>query len=109
MLLIACHADIDRWLSAGGENIEPATDRRHDISDAVAIPGLCPFTRTDDEDATIEFTSNGKINAGGGASLALQDLLSSLISLYNSHTHAALGPALVPLVDTGGTSILRGG
>jgi len=42
VLLVFADRSIDNWLAQGGE-IEPDDRRQHDISDAVAIPGLVSF------------------------------------------------------------------
>lgn len=45
VLLIFADRSLDKWLSTGGD-IEPADARMHDLSDAVAYPGLYPFNDT---------------------------------------------------------------
>lgn len=42
VLLVFSSSSLEYWLAVGGE-VDPADDRRHDISDAVAIPGLFDF------------------------------------------------------------------
>jgi len=42
VLLVFADRSIDRWLSDGGQ-VTPDDPRTHDLSDAVAIPGLVPF------------------------------------------------------------------
>lgn len=42
VLLVFADRSLDNWLSQGGE-IEPNDPRQHDVSDAVAIPGLVSF------------------------------------------------------------------
>ena len=39
VLLVFSSSSIDRWLALGGE-VDPIDDRRHHITDAIAIPGL---------------------------------------------------------------------
>lgn len=41
-LLVFANCSLDQWLSLGDE-VNPASDRRHSIADAVFIPGLRPF------------------------------------------------------------------
>ena len=43
VLLLFAHGSLDRWLSKGGL-VDPEDDRKHDLNDAVAIPGLRPFS-----------------------------------------------------------------
>ncbi|MGN6108539.1 MAG: Gp138 family membrane-puncturing spike protein [Kofleriaceae bacterium] len=45
VLLVFASCSLDRWLSRGGE-VDPEDDRRHSLSDAVAIPGLYSFGGT---------------------------------------------------------------
>lgn len=42
VLLVVSSSSIDRWLAIGGE-VDPIDDRRHHITDAIAIPGLRDF------------------------------------------------------------------
>lgn len=42
VLLVFIDRSIDRWLAEGG-TVTPDDRRQHDLSDAVAIPGLVPF------------------------------------------------------------------
>lgn len=44
VLLIFASCSLDRWLSSGGVT-DPGDDRHHDLSDAIAIPGLYSFNR----------------------------------------------------------------
>jgi hypothetical protein len=43
VLLVFSDASLDVWLAQGGE-VDPLDMRRHHLSDAVAIPGLRPFS-----------------------------------------------------------------
>jgi len=45
VLLVFCERSIDVWLSGQGDDANPDDFRRHDLSDAVAIPGFFPFSR----------------------------------------------------------------
>ena len=42
VLLVFTDRSIDRWLAQGGD-VTPDDRRQHDLSDAVAVPGLVPF------------------------------------------------------------------
>lgn len=45
VLLVFSEASIDKWLAVGGNTpIDPLDDRRFHLSDAIAIPGLRPFS-----------------------------------------------------------------
>lgn len=43
VLLVFSDRSLDRWLSGQGQRVTPDDPRKHDLSDAVAIPGLLPF------------------------------------------------------------------
>lgn len=45
VLLIFAERSMDLWLSVGGQ-VTPNDPRKFDLSDAIAIPGLMPFTQT---------------------------------------------------------------
>lgn len=74
VLLVFCSASIDQWLAKGGE-VDPADDRRHSLSDAIAIPGL--QQSASDASPMIEFTDT-QIRAGGSSALALKSDLETL-------------------------------
>lgn len=42
VLLVFSTASLDKWLDGDGRAVDPGDDRRHNLSDAVAIPGLRP-------------------------------------------------------------------
>lgn len=69
VLLIFCERSLDLWLSVGGQ-VTPTDPRKFDLSDAIAIPGLMPFTETfpnnNNQDFFISYAgSNIKIEADG--------------------------------------------
>lgn len=43
--LIFCERSIDLWLSGDGSDTDPVDLRKHDLSDAVAVPGLTPISQ----------------------------------------------------------------
>lgn len=66
VLLVFIERSIDLWLSVGGQ-VTPQDPRKFDLSDAVAIPGLMPFTSPgtgNNSSFSIEF---------GGSSIAIQE------------------------------------
>lgn len=109
VLLLFSSASLDRWLIAA-EDVDPADDRAHALTDAIAIPGL--LHRASDASPQIEFTLAGEIHAGGSSALALLSELNDLRSKHNSHTHPSNGAApttgLVASPYTG-TDVLKGG
>jgi hypothetical protein len=77
LLMFAC-ADIDAWLALGGATQAPGTDRRFDLSDAVALPGVQPFANVRQATPQIKFTTAGTIELGGDQPLALKSDLDAL-------------------------------
>lgn len=123
VLLIVCSSSIDKWLSAG-KGGDPLDDRHHDLSDAVAIPGLLPFNDPDSggfHDTALTIDSDGDILVGGTQALALKSDVDELRAKFNAHTHAVAttgsasaqtGTAAVTTQQASpmtGTSKLKGG
>lgn len=104
--LMVASTSIEEWLINGGV-VEAQSTRRHDLNDAVAIPGLLNLSPSD-SDPMIEFTGT-EIHAGGSSALALH---SKLEILWN---HVAAMPTgtnpATPIVGTLGTGTqkLKGG
>ncbi len=105
VLLIFSQRSLDTWLSKGGD-AEPGDPRKFDLSDAIAIPGLFPFSESGDaadntsclltfKGGKLKIDSTGKIAFGTG-SQELLDLFDQLIdALIISVTATALGPQLL--------------
>lgn len=105
VLLVFMSSSIDRWLAKGGV-ADPGIDRRrHDLSSAVAIPGLDAISNVSDAPQTIKFV-DGQIQIGGADKLVT-------LAEFNNHKHDANGASPPSkLVGSGpfdGTEILRGG
>jgi hypothetical protein len=70
VLLVFSSRSLARWLAVGGE-VEPGDERRQHINDAIAIPGLRPFSDpiqsggVDDDNLIIR--ADGEIVADSGA------------------------------------------
>ncbi len=65
VLAIFSQRSIDRWVRGDGSPVDPADNRKHDISDAIAIPGLFSLSsalQSDPDNVIIKFS---------GASIAL--------------------------------------
>jgi hypothetical protein len=111
VLLMFCHASLDKWLEVGGE-VDPGDDRRFNLSDAVAIPGIRPFKdrkATHESALVIDPPTGGEIHAGGTESLVT-------LAQFNAHTHtvattgtaaAQTGTAAAP-TPAAGTAVLKG-
>ena len=98
VLLIFAERSLDLWLSVGGQ-VTPTDPRKFDLSDAIAIPGLMPFTETfpnnNNQDFVINYAgSNIRIEANGdiiietgnkvaigNSTTELLDILSQLMTL----------------------------
>lgn len=88
VLVIITERSIDQWLEKTGEESEPVSNRRFDLSDAVAIPGLYPFGSSSDADADsilikngqtkIKMDDDGKLELGSD-SAQLLDIIDQLI------------------------------
>lgn len=108
VLLVFSERSLDRWLSQGG--VTTADDpRKHDLSDAVAIPGVYPFNnpceastdsiRIQYGDARIDVMSDGKFkfentNEGKELITVMRDFINACLA---ARTNTALGPQpLVP-------------
>ncbi len=82
VLLVFAERSIDAWLGAApGVEIDPGSSRKHDLSDAIAIPGLRPRTNplpvsdmrigAIEGDAAIVLKAGGTIEIGPGATSAM--------------------------------------
>jgi len=107
VLLVFASASLDKWLAIGGE-VDPVDDRRHSLSDAIAIPGLRARPHSADPAHAIEFTAT-EIRVGGNSGLVTRDE-------FNSHTHTVAttgssssqsGTAAAPS-PVAGTQVLKG-
>jgi len=110
---------IDNYLSGTGEDTDPDEFRRHDLSDAVAIPGFYPFKKSikdissdntvigyDNGGIQLHLTPNGtmEVKLGGSSNEAvalgnaLQSFWTNLVKPYiDSHFHpTGVGPSGAP-------------
>jgi len=104
---------LEVWLDRGGE-ASPGEERKFDLTDAVAIPGVYPFnvpslaTNNDDvilihggskltlkKNGDIDISSSGAVTINGG-SIDLGDgttrklMTDAIITKFNTHTHAGV-------------------
>lgn len=72
-LLVICDRDISNWLF-GSSNQKPTTSRKHSLTDAVAIMGLRPFTKTsnipNNTDVTV-FYAGSTISIGSDGTVTI--------------------------------------
>ena len=105
-LIMFAEASLDKWLVSGG-TVEPADERRHDLTDAVFLPGLRDFghalTSAPTDRATFGKDDGLQIHVDGskiriGTTTAVQlekhpngetlkSILDTLIAWANTHTH----------------------
>ncbi len=98
---------IDKWLKVGGGPIDPESDSRHALSDAVAIPGLRSFKdkRQQSPSGHILIGKDGDPSEPAALGQTLKEFLDALVLVYDAHTHLsstpgnATGPP-VPLSQT---------
>lgn len=69
VLLVFSEQSLDKWLALGGRDTDPLDDRRHDLTDAVAVPGLRSFADALDS-APTDSMSIGK---DGGPTIEITD------------------------------------
>jgi hypothetical protein len=88
VLLVFSERSLDVWWAKGG-TVDPADARKHNLSDAIAIPGVYPRTRAsgrvsashvrlENGNASMELQANGKFKIGNLSGEELFDLLSQL-------------------------------
>ena len=53
VMLVFCDRSMDRWKDRGGE-VTPDDARKHALADAVALPGLYPFTDDSPQDNNVD-------------------------------------------------------
>ncbi len=120
VLLVFSERSMDLWLSVGGQ-VTPTDPRKFDLSDAIAIPGLMPFTQTypnnNNQDYVISFAgsyvtikANGdviiktanKVGIGKVGSEVLDIVSRILVILESSLTTAPTNPIQqVPIPPNG--------
>jgi protein gp138 len=114
VLLVIASGSLDKWLRGGGV-VDPGDDRRGNLTDAMAIPGIFPLgdaiDGTSDDHMTITAPSGGEIRIGGSSPLVTR-------AEFLGHTHATAGTGTpsppIPgtagsALDFPGTTVLKGG
>lgn len=124
VLLIFNERSVDKFIAGEGDEVDPIDPRDHDLSDAVALVGFYPFSKSladaisanlvlGKEAGTQVHIKDGEIDLGSenAADFVAQAQkvlteLSAIIGKYNEHTHTKVttgsdvsGPA-VPLMIT---------
>lgn len=74
---------LDTWLSLGGET-EPGNDRKYDLSDAVAFPGINPFNVTNPvTNALALYYKSAKIKIGIDSKIAIGNDQAELLDIID--------------------------
>lgn len=89
--LMFSECSLDKWLTTGANDVDPDDDRRNALSDAVAIPGLLPFSDASDQthDTAAVFAAS-EIRLGSKdatALLALKSDVEALKTVFDAHQH----------------------
>lgn len=87
VLLVVCERSIDVWISSDGGEKNPDDFRTHNLSDAVAIPGLYPFSQSIGESG---IDVNGVLGREGGPTVHLKPDGSVHLSQENASDFVAL-------------------
>lgn len=116
VLLVFASGSLDKWLSVGG-HVDPNDDRRHNLSDAIAIPGLRPFSGAIDGLSSthmeIQAAPGAEIRIGGSNAFITRDEF-----LAHGHATAGTGTPSGPTTagvtpgvpsEFPGTQVLKGG
>jgi hypothetical protein len=87
-IVVISERSLDLWLSGEGNEVSPADTRKHNLSDAIFIPGVRPFKKAmtvsdtnmiiQHDKLKIEIEPNGKISISG-VNEELLDLIDQLI------------------------------
>lgn len=106
VLLVFCGQSLDVWKQRGGV-VDDSDDRRHDLTDAIAIPGVVNFGAASEADPLIEFTG-AEIHVGGSGALVTQ-------AQFMNHTHLTAGTgspvpptSISPTPTLTGTTVIKG-
>lgn len=102
VLLIIADSSLDLWLAHGGL-VDPGDDRRNDISDGIAIPGLYNFANLPTDTSQSAMVLHGDIRLGSSGATDRVALMSDLVILKNAIatiTAATNGATAMASADT---------
>jgi hypothetical protein len=106
--LIFADRSLDAWLAGSGAIVDPQDSRQHDLSDAIFIPGMVPFSKQTTDSTTDLVLTNGqsqiRIEASGKFQIKnsqneLIDLMDQLLTILqtDTFTNTLIGPQ--PFID----------
>lgn len=112
VLLVICDRSIDEWEATGAQDNTPQSQRRHDMIDAIAIPGVRPFSdpiadvptdrlRLGDDTARLEVTVSHKIRIGND-NVDVVDVIHQLCTALGTSYVTVGAPGPTPLQYVGG-------
>jgi hypothetical protein len=90
VMLLFSERSLDTWLVRGGE-VDPVDDRRHQLSDAVAIPGLRDFAHPwkGTSSSAVTIGQDGATQHGAGMGDRLRTELDAVWNAITNHIHLA--------------------
>jgi len=93
VLLVFSDDSLDKYLQVGGQSdIDPADDRRHSLTDAVAFAGIRSLgSATSVATGAVQIGTNGGTFQGVALGADLKTFLDGLKTWLNSHTHPTAG------------------
>ena len=111
-IALFCERAIDNWSNIQQNSspiVDPGDNRTHNLTDAIFIPGLYPFSQQTTDSTTDLVISNGeselRIKKDGKFAIqnSTQELISNLINLVNTLTSASTvagGPFIPSVVES---------
>lgn len=117
VLLVFTSSSLDIWLTRGGV-VDPGDDRRGDLTDAVAIPGMFDFAHVPTDAPANSLVIHGSaVKLGSSAAndpVIRKSDLDAVISALNTHVHTGVttgagssGPRLTPFANQPGSSVVK--
>jgi hypothetical protein len=92
--LIFADRSLDKWVAGSGNEVDPQDPRRFDLSDAICIPGLFPFSRANPNSGMrIKISAGGKIAIGKDSSHELLKLIEEFITDMRAAVYGTYGMA----------------
>lgn len=112
VLLVFADQSLDRWLPRG-DIVDPADDRSHTLTDAIAIPGIRPFSAPvsgapSAAGGAMAIQAPGEIQAGGTDALALKAAIDALRTGIATAS-ISLGAGGAAAINTAADAAVAGG
>ena len=107
VLLIVADRSLDKWKSTGG-NVDPEDKRKHDLSDAVAIPGCYPFkeaAQINNANDLILRNKNSEIRMKSNGKLWISNSQHELLALLQTMTKTLQSMAQKVVAEVPGVAV----